>query len=373
MYLSRLHHLASNRMLTVAQCVELLMDQPTADEASHAQMHLNDRFASDASKIKGSLDAVGRATTWQTGDMHLSPAGYTPLTTYAPADIAKLLDDPQHKDKIFVDATRLPLSAKYKKRTGLPEIPAEAAVTQKQTLAFSQPGGKGAPKKMEYRPDNGGEVLDAGVWKAAGPFGLMPKAKGSADLKLETKDIVIVPGKPLVPESPPHSMFEDSETMAMLLAAVLLSDAGVYMLDHLRKRTTLPPQNVAVYSNSAVAAVRAKFATVSQKATAAGKPLQGAAAQPLGFIERTAKVDPTDPRVILADANRLPKDIKHVVLVADVLADRQFKITTFYPSEQTTAQACGAPTRAWEDLVEMEKGQYRLQTQPAHRAIPLNW
>lgn len=373
MYLSRLHHLASNGLLTIAQCVELLMDQPTADEASHAQMHLNDRFASDPAKIKGSSNAAARAATWQAGDLHLSPAGYTPLTTYAPADIAKLLTDPQHADKVFVDETRLPLSAKYKKRTGLGEIPAVPAVTQMQTLAFSQPGGKGKPTKMEYRPDHGGQVLDGGVWKDAGPFGLMPKTKGGAELKLETKEIVIVPAKPVVPESPPHSMFEDSETMAMLLAAVLLSDAGVYMLDRLRHRTALPPRNVAVYSNSAVAAVRTKFADVSRKATATGKPLQGAAAQPLGFIERTAKTDPMDPRTILNDANRLPKDIKHVVLVADVLANRHFKITTFYPSEQTTAQSCGAATRAWEDLVEMEKGQYTLRSQPAHRPIPLVW
>jgi uncharacterized protein YfaA (DUF2138 family) len=128
-----------------------------------------------------------------------------------------------------------------------------------------------------------------------------------------------------------------------------------------------------VYSNSAVAAVRTKFAAVAQKATSAGKPLQGAAAQPLRYVERTAKTDPTDPRVILNDANRLPKDIKHVVLVADVLANRHFKITTFYPSEQTTAQSCGVATRGWEDLVELEKGQYTLQTQPAHRPIPLDW
>lgn len=373
MFLSRLHHLASNRMLTVAQCVELLMDQPTADEASHAQMHLNDRFASNPAKIKGSADPVARATTWETGDMHLSPAGYIPLTTYAPADISKLLDDPLHRDKIFVDATRLPLSAKYKKRTGLGEIPAVPAVTQLQTVAFSQPGGKGAPTKLEYRPDHGGEVLDGGVWKTAGPFELMKKAKNAPDLKLETKEVVIVPAKPVVSESPPHSMFEDSETMAMLLAAVLLSDAGIYMLDRLRHRKALPPKNVAVYSNSAVAAVRARFATVAQKATAAGKPLQGAAAQPLRYVERTAKTDPTDPRLILPDANRLPKEIKHVVLVADVLANRHFKITTFYPSEQTTAQSCGAATRAWEDLVELEKGQYTLQTQPLHRPIPLDW
>ena len=373
MYLSRVYHLASNRLLTISQCVELLMDQPTTDEASHAQMHLNDRFAADPAKIKGGGNAVARAATWTTGDSHLAPAASTPMTTYLPGDLATLLTDPNHKDKIFVDVSRLPLTAKYQNRTGLAEIPAVPAVTQMQTMAFNQPGGKGAPTKMEYRANNGGEILDGVAWKPAAGFELMPKAKNSPDYKLETKEVVIVPAKPIVGESPPHSMFEDSETMAMLLAAVLLSDAGIYMLDRLRTRTTPPPKNYAVYSNTAVAAVRAKFGAVGQKAQTAGKPLLGAAAQPLRSIERTAKTDPSDSRKILDDANRLPKEIKHVVLVADRLTNGHLKITTFYPSEQTTGQSCGAATRAWEDLVEIEKGQYTLKSQPSHRTVALNW
>jgi len=374
MYVSRLHMLASTRALTCAQCVELLMDQDTFQEASHAQMHLYDRFASDASRIKGAADPAARAATWRTGDLHLTPRDAQPLHTYGPKQIAKLLDDPQHAGKVFVDVTRLPINDKYRNRTGLPELPAEPAVTAPARFALHPVPAQKKPEQLEYRDAHGGEVLHEGAWKSTAGMSLVKQKGNNALLLLLDREMVIVAEKPAVPASPPHSMFEDSETMAMLLAAALLSDAGVYLLDQLGKRGhTGGKQNVALYSNTAVAAVRAHFRTVAGRASAAGKPLQGDAAKPLRYVERTAKVNPADKREILADANRLPKEVQHVVLVADVLADRQFKITTFYPTEQTTAQAVNVVTRPGEDLVEMAKGMYTLKSQRVDRAITLRW
>lgn len=374
MFLSRVHLLANNQLLTCAQCVELLMEQATQNEESHAQMHVYDRFASDPALIKGNPGAVGRADAWKDGDSHLAPPGQTLMTTYQPKDIRLLLNDPLHKDKLFVDITRLPLTDKYKKRTGLGDIAPVPEVVAQQHTAFSQPGGKGKPVKMQYRAINGGEVLDGGVWKPAAPFGLMTKPVANIpQLKLETKDVVIVPGKPAVAKSPPHSMFEDSETLAMLLCAALLSDAGVFLLETLKKKVGVGKKNVALYSNTAVAAVRAHFADVSRKAVQSGKPLTGKAADPLAFIERKAKTDAVDPRVILNDADRLPKDLNHVVLVIDVLANNHLKITTFYPTAESTAQSCGIPTKPWEDLVELDKDQYTLKPQRPGRAIRLAW
>lgn len=161
---------------------------------------------------------------------------------------------------------------------------------------------------------------------------------------------VIVPGAPMVTVSPPHSMFEDSEAMAMLLAAALLSDAGVFMLDRLTARGSVGRKNVALYSNTAVAAVRLHFATVSKKASDKGSPLTGDA------------------------ANRVPTDLNHVVLVADVSPNNHFKITTFCPVTAATAATVNVSTKPWEDLVEMDKGQFTLKAQrPEKRSISLTW
>lgn len=340
---------------TCSDAVQLLADQVTKDEDSHAQLHLYDWIPADATKIKTAGNA-GHAAIWQDGEMHLRPKASQPLPTCTAATIALLAQDPAYQNAIFVDETRLPLNDKYRRRTGLGEIAAVPAVTTTDRFLMQKPaGGKGKPNLLPFADATNKVQTAPGVWEDVTAVGNLIVDNKTGKVKIQEQERIIVAQKPKVPASPPHSMFEDSETMAMLLAAALGSAGGILLLETLLKRARAGKTgNLALYSTSAVGRVRDHMQLVSRKQ----KPTSAAAKRPLGYLERKADTAPGDPHTILDSATRTVAALNHVVVVGNV-RDRDgkptdFKLTTFYPTSEAIAKATGVAMATGNDLVEIQ-------------------
>ena len=81
MDLSRLYDLASNHNLTGSVITELLTEQPTADETSHAHLHMCDGLGPTRarSQLITGLTRAGRTCGWPTAV--LLGSGRTPICT----------------------------------------------------------------------------------------------------------------------------------------------------------------------------------------------------------------------------------------------------------------------------------------------------
>jgi len=103
--------------LTCAQVLDLMMDQPTADETSHAQLHTADGFRIDPAKIV--VNVLGlpidtlkqqKQTEWGSYDSHLHPAGVpSPVERFAPSDYLKK-GAQERTSKVMQDQTRIALT-----------------------------------------------------------------------------------------------------------------------------------------------------------------------------------------------------------------------------------------------------------------------
>lgn len=116
---------------TCSTCAQLLAEQPTADEVSHAHMHTLDPFSVDVGKIKpasfkapSTLDLTDyqsqRKGFWENPETHLNPINTGPYATSS-------IDPTTTTDKLsplnlYMDKDRLAVNDTYLKR-GMADVP----------------------------------------------------------------------------------------------------------------------------------------------------------------------------------------------------------------------------------------------------------
>ncbi len=345
---------------TCSTGAQLLAEQPTKDEVSHAHMHSLDPFNVDIAKIKpasfqapSTLDvtplALERQRFWQNPELHLNPKGAHPHQSqvFDPATKAPSTFKPY---EFYVDETRLASNDTYLKR-GMAEI-AEQSVT-----TYSQ--------KLIYVPSKGAKPTSAD-FPVAGKTDTAAVPTGGTLTKALPVQAKVTKIHPTYQKMEAHSMFEDSEVLVMSTSAAILSDAGLLMLTELHSKPV--GTYLAVFSASAVKAVDAAF-----------KKTTGAA--PLRMVERTpasVSVNTTGPQPKLetAGATYARTDMKRVVLVVKKDASDDLIIVTCYPSQSdpvlpVTMPPTPPPT-ADDDVVEIEKGT-KFQVVKQKTAIDLKW
>lgn len=354
-----LKELKSNSF-TCSSGAQLLAEQPTRDEVSHAHIHSLDAFSVDVGKIKpasfqapSTVDVTALKSAkkdfWENPEVHLQPEGSGAHTS--------TVFDPATKDvasfkpyEFYVDKTKLASNDTYLKR-GMTEIAEKTQTTFTHKLVF-KPSGATKPISQDF-------PVTSKTDKASVPTG------GAL-----VKDVGVVEKTtkihPTFQAMEAHSMFEDSEVLVMATTAVILSDAGLVALTELDKKAA--GSYIAVFSASAVAGVDDTF---KKKSTGA----------PLKMVERSpasVKVNTTGaPTVETKGATYKKVDMKRAVLVIkkDVAGD--LIIVTCYPSQQhPTVPPTLPPTpppAAADDVVELDKSaaDYRIVKQAT--PIVLKW
>jgi hypothetical protein len=357
---------AQGGTLTYSLVAQLLADQPTRGEESHAHMHTLDPFKSDTSKIKPEsfkcppeLVASGlvkmRKLFWENPELHLHPeADYASMKSLKGTKAAVVTDGaPATGYKpydFYVDKTRLADNDTYLKR-GMAAIPEKNENTYSQTLVYKMPG---AAKNT------------GGTNKIATPADRLTAPVGATVVRDEvvTKQVKIH-GQFMAMEA--HSMFEDSEALVMCTAAVLASDAGIKGLKAMKDR--VPGDSyVAIYSATAVTAVKAAYT-------------KNAAANPLKMVERSpssVEVDMTtkQPKA-KGGGSYLRSDVKRVVLVLKPEATGNLVIVTCYPTASdgqipALPPALPPPT-ADDDVVEVDKNANVFKIVKQKTPLDLKW
>ena len=356
MYISYLNNKAQHSALTCSDVVQLLHEQPTADETSHAHLHLSDGFRSDPSKIlannwNSSQEETDwkadRRTAWDRPDSHLFPANQNPLPTFNSATPSK----PPDPNKVYADQARLAQSDKYNQRMGLGEIAKVDPSVQKYPGYFVRTRGNPATNEviLEAPQSPANDLLARNYLGGRDPNNYVLE-KGSANqIKIVHSANLnrTIPGLPRVPASEAHTMFEDSESMVLHLTAALISAAGLKMLSELKKRGHNEGKTIALFSHTAVRIVAEKTRTEESKGNtkAVGHRL----------IERTADVqDPHDRnRVLTGTFTSTPKAIDHIVVVMAVSPTNQALVMTCFPDPRPTNDTIQRASTKFQDIVEL--------------------
>lgn len=344
---------------TCSTGAQLLAEQPTADEVSHAHIHSLDPFHVDVAKIKpdtfkapsgidaGALAAT-RKTFWENPEVHLSPKGSNPFDS-AIFDPSVKTDPTTFKPyEFYVDQTKLATNDTYLKR-GMTEIAEKTETKYSQKLVYKEAG---APK-----PTSKDFALASKTDKAVLPTG----ATLVKDLGVKETTVRI---HPTFQAMEAHSMFEDSEVLVMSTTAVLLSDAGLVALTELEGKAA--GTYIAIFSASAVTAIETAFA--KNKATA-----------PLRMVERsptavTVNTTGSLPKVETTGATYKKVDMKRVVLVVKKDTTDDLIIVTCYPSQQQpTVPATIPPPTATDDVVELDKTTQAFKIVKQTKQIDLTW
>jgi hypothetical protein len=336
---------------------QLLAEQPTLGEESHAHMHSLDPFKVDVSKIKPEAFKAPstvlfnslvqeRKQFWENPELHLHPEGSHPHKSqvFDPSSTSTTFKPYE----FYVDKTRLAVNDTYLKR-GMSDIAEKKELSYTQQIVYKE---KDAPK-----PTSQLFKLTSKTDKPALPTG----AKVVKDLGVKETEIKIHPAFMAMDK---HSMFEDSEVLVMATTAVILSDAGLLALSELKTRAA--GNYVAVFSASGVKAVETSF--LKHKATA-----------PLKQVERSptnVKVDTTgkQPQVVTTGATYEKVDMKRVVLVVKKDATGDLIIVTCYPSQKTpTVIHPTPPPTADDDVVEVDKSTNDVRIVKQVGPIELKW
>ena len=357
---------AQTKNLTYSMIAQVLAEQPTAGEESHAHMHALDAFKVDTTKIKPAdfkcppeLAAASlvkmRKAFWENPEMHLHPeADYGKMKTITGGNVATVYDGAPSSAftpyGFYMDKTRLAENDTYLKR-GMGTIPEKFEDVHSQTLVYKPAGGA----KNEGGTSNIATLAD----RKTAPVG----ATVIQDI-VSTKSVK-VHGNFLAMEA--HSMFEDSESLVMSTACVLASDAGIAALDEMKGRA-VGGSYIAVYSATAVEAVKAAFA--KNKAT---EPLKAAERSP-----SKVEVDLTSKQAVARGMGKFLKtDIKRVVLVLKPSATGELIIVTCYPtskSDQIPALPLALPPpTAADDVVELDKNLDIFQIVKQGAPLDLKW
>jgi hypothetical protein len=358
---------AKTKQLTYSTIAQLLVEQPTAAEESHAHMHTLDAFKVDTSKIKPdrfqcppnfaakSLVQMRKAF-WENPELHLHPDSDYDRMKQLKGKYAAPTYDPKNPGtfepyNFYMDKSRLADNDTYLKR-GMAKIDEKYVDVHSQTLI--------------YKPQGGGPTVNA-----SGKIESLAHAKtapaGAQIIKNEVKtQSEKVHGTFLAMEA--HSMFEDSESLVMCTTAVLASDAGIAALQALDGRAA-GGSYVAVYSATAVLAVAAAFAK------------NNAAAGPLKLAERSPTSVTVDPQTKQPRAPGLgqfgKKDIKRVVLVLKPHAAGELIIVTCYPTAKDgqipALPPLLPPPTAADDVVELDKNADLFQIVKQGDQLDLKW
>ncbi|MGJ5819565.1 hypothetical protein [Paludibaculum fermentans] len=337
-----------SKTLKCSQVLDLMMNQPTADETSHAHLHTCDGFRLDPAKI--TVNVLGmpidqlrqqKEREWAY-DTHLFPAGNNPLTRYQ-ADAYGALDLNTRKSQVMLDGSRIAGLNQYNERTGLGELARVDAVH----------GTRYYVKRLA--PGNKGKPIDVDIAGPAATGGLNP-----VDYVCQPPGVIkvfqgrgpeIAAALPMVPAKSTHTMFEDSESMVMHLTAALLSDAGLAVLETLKRRGNDGGKTVGVFSKTAVMAVARHFQNVAQQKVTAYNPAQ--------TLDRKSDTDALNPRQLTGTFTRTTRNIDHVVLVMACSLLNDLVVVTCYPSPATTQATIGTATRDGEDIAEHKFGEHK--------------
>jgi hypothetical protein len=349
-----------SKTLNCSQVLELLMNQPTADETSHAHLHTCDGFRLDPSKITVNVFGMPvdqlkqeKQKQWEY-DSHLFPAQKSPLTTYA-AGAYGGLDVNTRKGQVMLDKSRIAQSNQYNERTGLAAIPAVPAQHGTRYYVKKLPAGKGKPTDVDIP----GPVAPA----TFNPAEYVCQPPGQIKV-FQGQGPQIALGLPLVPAKSTHTMFEDSESMVMHLTAALLSDAGLAVLATLKKNGHNSGKTVGIFSKTAVLAVSRQFQSVAAKKSSPYTPAK--------TLDRKSDTDAINPRTLTGTFTKSDKGIDHIVVVLACSLSNDLVVVTCYPSPVSTNATIGTPTRDGEDIAEHEFGKHTKM--PKQVSLPsLSW
>jgi len=343
---------------------QLLAEQPTQGEESHAHVHSLDPFTVDITKIKpegfkapsGPVFATvtpeftslvqERKKFWENPELHLHPEASHPHKSQLYDASATPASFKVYE--FYVDKTRLAVNDTYLKR-GMVQIAEKQETTFSQQIVYTEPGGTKTSKVFPLTSKTDQAELPKGT--------IIHK-----DLGVRETVVTVHPNFQAMEK---HTMFEDSEVLVMATSAVILSDAGLVALSELETRAA--GHYIAVYSASAVKAVDVTFK--------AHKPT----ASPLKLVERSpqsVKVDTTvkPAQVVTTGAQYDKADMKRVVLVVKKDASGELIIVTCYPSQMhPTVKPPTPPPAPDDDVIELDKaaGTFRVVRQVG--AIVLKW
>lgn len=337
--------------LTLSNTVQLLAEQPTRGEESHAHMHMRDGFTIKRTAIanKGKHYRDTKVADWS-ADSHLFLPGTSSPPPYE--GLAYVGKSRVYQD---VDRAAIPLRegatiSKYSARSGLPKVPAvpEVRATQDYVKRLSPMGGRGGPTDVplvDYSPTDGHRYVMSGQ-----------------SVKVFHRSVLVTLTVPEKPATESHTMFEDSEAMVMHLAAALSSPAGIKMLWILYTRyhsQVDTDKTVGIFSKTSVYAVRSHIGRVSPS-----KPY------PLALI-RTADTDGN--RHLLGTFTMTTSPIDHVVVVLGVKGT-ELTVITCFPCTQTTLATVGVATTNHEDLEEPTFGHpHKTPAMVGTKAPKLVW
>jgi hypothetical protein len=342
------HLAASSGNLTCSQIMLLLMVQPTApvDRAvqSHAHMHVNEGFKLKTDGFGGDAFSMERKKQHWENPTHLLPS--SPET-----DKGRIAYGPTQSGKSFgyggvmQDATRLPPTREFHDRTGLPKLP-QVRDADTYTVFRKRPGQAPAQETYASMADVAGFTEANYIFKT-----------GSIQVKVNKGGIRF----PEVAPSPVHTMFPDSESQVMHLAASLLSPCGIYVLDKLKDLTAGSDQTMAIFSKSAVFSVIAADTKV-----------------PSVMVERSLEVDQSQVRradgryPTTGNVNTSNTAIDHVVTILAHGLNGDLVVRTCYPCKQTTGDTIGYASDPDEDVAETLFGVTR-EKKPVVKTIKLDW
>lgn len=338
---------AQGGTLTCSEVLDLLMNQPTHDETSHAQLHLLDDFQWDPLAWKTQYarqEPSYQKSVSEADHIKKKQAQWNPAAHLTPKGSQQL---PTHSGKpggpgLHMDESRLAQSDKYNRRTGHGELGAVPEKTGKRFVVLQLPtGGKGKPVDVEI-PD----VTQAtkAPYNDAKAY-VQDKQTGGA--KVMERTVILEKAIPIEPARPPHSMFADSESMVLHLTAALLSEAGVSVLGAVNGATAGAGDTFCIYSKTAAKEVRA---------------LKNSGKAP-EMVMRTMDTDAVDKRKELGSHSEVAKTIDHVVVVLRKAADGDLLVVTAYPSDAPTSQTMQYATAPGEDVEEHGRAVYKKTTQ----------
>jgi hypothetical protein len=290
--------------LSISEAVAILADQENSGGVSHLHMHMRDGFSVYLKPLFLINDDLSRR---HYEEAHMSTAARATATGQVP--VWNGVGQPP-KNRFHLDERRMATStipsgrSKYDVRSNVPEIDEITAITdlvpstsrydpvQKKTVAV--PVGAALPTIRVV-----GDVGDVPTRiKELGAPTSVPMAAALPDwkrLKDGPKDAIVsyqcaeIRQKvPKIPGSEKHTMFEDSESMAMYLCAALRSTAASHALSLIDMKAQGDVTTVALFSKTAVHQVKQHIAKINgKKKTAHAAPV---------VVERVTDVVPNAVR-----------------------------------------------------------------------------
>lgn len=351
--------------LSISEAVAILADQEKIPTVSHAHMHLRDGFA------------VGKIPAFVLNNdlsrNHYEEAHMTTAARVQPVVVPMwdgVGNPPSNCFHLDVRRSALPAPnstrSKYDLRSAQAEVPGITPITRLDPVmtrsdAITKKNVTGLapdlPSFMVVDEDVGD--IPSRVKTLNGRFSVAAPTQPNGDWKRVSKGgeakvsyvaNVIRQKVTRIAGSEKHTMFEDSESMAMHLCAALRSSAGRSALALLRSKPLGDPGTVGVFSKTAVDQVD-RFINDPKKKLKVPHP------KPL-VIERVTDMragavrTAGNPNPVADTFQYQKKDIDHIVMVLGKRADGSLNVVTIFPSPDTTQATMQVDNSGQVDLVE---------------------